>query len=99
MRTVFSAQARQALRGIALYIARDNRGRALSFVQEMRGAAERIADSPRAFALVPRYEQFGIRRRPFGAYLIFYRVEQDRVVIVDILHSARDYEPLLFPSG
>jgi plasmid stabilization system protein ParE len=34
----------------------------------------------------------------FGAYLIFYRVEADRVSIIHILHGARDYEALLFPD-
>jgi toxin ParE1/3/4 len=47
---------------------------------------------------VPRYEQFGIRRRPFGNYLIFYRVGPDAIEVVHILHRARDFEPLLFPE-
>ena len=49
--------------------------------------------------LVPRFERHGIRRRPYGDYLIFYRVEEDRVAIVHILHGARDYERLLFPEA
>lgn len=48
--------------------------------------------------LVPRYEHHGIRRRPQASYLIFYRIEDDRVVIIRILHGARDYEALLFPE-
>jgi toxin ParE1/3/4 len=58
-----------------------------------------IGEIPRAFPLVPRYEHYGIGRRPFGAYLIFYRIEDKRVSIVQILHDARDYEALLFPDG
>ena len=54
---------------------------------------------PSAFPLVPRYEHRGIRLRVSGNYLIFYRVEVDRVVIVRILHGARDYEAVLFPEG
>jgi plasmid stabilization system protein ParE len=30
--------------------------------------------------------------------LIFYRIEADRVVIVHVLHGARDHESLLFPE-
>jgi toxin ParE1/3/4 len=48
--------------------------------------------------VVPRYEHLGIRRRPFGNYLIFYRVGADAIEVVHILHGARDYEPLLFPE-
>jgi len=97
MRVVFSQQAKDGLREIALFIARDNKARALSFVGELRAKAQDIGRMPRAFPLVPRYEHHGIRRRPHGSYLIFYRVEDDRVSIVHILHGARDYEALLFP--
>jgi toxin ParE1/3/4 len=48
--------------------------------------------------LVPGYEHHGIRRCPFRDYLIFYRIEDERIDIVHILHDARDYEPLLFPE-
>jgi plasmid stabilization system protein ParE len=45
---------------------------------------------------VPRHEHLGIRRRPFGNYLIFYRV--GAIEVVHVLHGARDYERLLFPE-
>jgi plasmid stabilization system protein ParE len=54
---------------------------------------------PYAFPLLFRVERFGIRRRPVGKYLILYRIDQDRVGIVRILHGARDYERLLFPQA
>lgn len=43
-----------------------------------------------------RYERHGIRRRVHGNYLIFYRVETAKVVIVHILHGAIDYGAILF---
>jgi toxin ParE1/3/4 len=49
--------------------------------------------------LVPRHEHRGIRRRPYGTYLIFYRLENKRVVVIHIIHGARDYEAMLFPKG
>jgi toxin ParE1/3/4 len=98
VRVVFSQAARTDLEQIGDYIARDNPQRARSFVRELQAASIALGDSPRAFQLVPRYETFGIRRRPFGRYLIFYRIDQDRVAIVHILHGARDYEALLFAN-
>lgn len=98
MRVVLSDEARADLREIALFIARDNRTRARSFVRELQAKAHDVGDMPRAFPLIPRYEHHGIRRRPFGNYLIFYRIEDDRVSVVHILHGARDYEALLFPE-
>ena len=98
MRVVFAKAAEADLEEIGDYIARDNARRALTFVRELRAKAQDIGSMPRAFPLVPRYEHRGIRRRPYGKYLIFYRVEDDRVSIVHILHGARDYEALLFPE-
>ncbi len=68
-------------------------------MRELRTKVLDIGNMARAFSLVPRYEHHGLRRRPFGAYLIFYRIKGDQAFIVQILHGARDYEALLFPAG
>jgi toxin ParE1/3/4 len=99
MRVFLSAEAKAGLREIGLLIARDNKTRARSFVRELQAKAQEVGDIPRAFLLVPRYERHGIRRRPYRDYLIFYRIEEDRISVVQILHGARDYEALLFPEG
>ena len=95
MKVVLSEAARAGLREIALFIARDNKQRARSFVRELQARAGELGEMPYAFPLVPRYESLGIRRRPFRDYLIFYRVEDDRVSIVHILRGAKDYEAVL----
>ncbi|MBJ6133713.1 type II toxin-antitoxin system RelE/ParE family toxin [Ochrobactrum sp. Q0168] len=92
----FSDEAESDLEQIADDIAEDNPGRALSFVQELRGKCEALAANPLAFSLVPRYESYGIRRRVHGNYLIFYHVRVEQVVIVHVLHGASDYAALLF---
>jgi plasmid stabilization system protein ParE len=96
---VITAEAKTDLEQIATYIAEQSVEIALNFVQELREKCESLADAPRGYPLVPRYEQHGIRRRPFGNYLIFYRVGSDAIEVVHILHGARDYERLLFPDG
>ena len=98
MRVVFAKEAEADLTEIALFIARENKPRALSFTRELRQAARQLGDMPRAFPLIPRYEHYGVRRRPHGNYLIFYRVEDDRLTVLHVLHGARDYERLLFPD-
>jgi toxin ParE1/3/4 len=65
---------------------------------ELRRRCEALSDMPRCFPLVPRYKHLGIRRRPYGNYLIFYRVLNDTVEILHVLYGARDYEPILFPN-
>lgn len=53
---------------------------------------------PHAFPLVPRHAASGIRRRPHGRYLIFYRVAAERIDVLHILNGAQDYEDILFPG-
>ena len=96
MMVEFSDEAEGDLERIADYIAKDSPRRALTFIQELRGKCEALAATPQGFPLVPRYEQHGIRRRVHGNYLIFYRIEDERVVIIHVLQGARDYTTILF---
>lgn len=93
-----TAEAEYDLETISDYIARDNPARALSFLQELRSKCLGLADMPERFPLVPRYEATGVRRRGHGDYLIFYRVEAEKVIIIHILHGAQNYDAILFPS-
>ncbi len=95
MITVFTEAAKADLVSIGDYIAQDNPQRALSFVRDLRDVAARLADTPTAFALVPRYAKHGIRCRTFGRYLIFYRIVPEQLTILHIRHGARDYGGLL----
>jgi len=96
VKVVFSAQAKAGLISIADHIAKDSPRHALRFIERLREQALELGEMPTAFPLVPRYAHLGIRRRPAGNYLIFYRVDADAVAIVHILHGAMDYEALLF---
>jgi toxin ParE1/3/4 len=91
----FSDQAEGELEHIADYIAKDNPSRALSAVQELRSKCEALADSPLAFPLVPRYEIYGIRRRVYGNYCIFYQLDGGQIFVIHVLHGAQDYEAIL----
>mgnify|MGYP002784467497 CR=1 FL=1 len=95
---VFTDEAERDLEAIGDYIARDNPLRAISFIGELRDVCLGLASFPERFPLVPRYAALNVRRRVHGSYLIFYRVEADRVAIIHILHGAQDYEAILFPD-
>ncbi len=99
MKAILSDKAKNSITEIGEYIAEDNPRRAASFVRELRAKAMQIGNMPRAFPLMPRFEAQAIRRRPFGNYLIFYRIEDDRIFIIDILHAAQDTEAQLFPDS
>jgi toxin ParE1/3/4 len=97
MRVHLSAEAEDDLEAIGDHIAGDDPARALRFVHELRDKCLGLAELPKRFPLVPRYEESGVRRRVYGDYLIFYRIEAESVVILHILHGARDYGAILFP--
>lgn len=98
MKVVLTAEAVADLDGIGDYIGRDNPVRAASFIQQLIDKAQDLAEMPERFPLVQRYENFGIRRRTVGKYLILYRIRENRVRILRFVHGARDYEALLFPN-
>lgn len=96
MNVEITAEAERDLEEIGDRIAQDNPVRALSFVMELRAACLGLAEFPERFSLVPRYEAHGVRHRVHGNYLILYRIEQARVVVIHVRHGARDYAGLLF---
>ena len=98
MRVVWTAAAQADLAEISDYIAADNPTRSLSFINEIVDAGEAIGDMPRIFPLVPRLEHKAVRRRIYGQYLIFYRLEAESVQILHVVHAARDYVRALFPE-
>lgn len=91
MKVELTAEAERDLEAIADHIAIDNPDRALGFIIELRAKCLGLADYPRAFPVVERYAHLDIRRRVHGQYLIFYRVEARRIVVLHILHGASDY--------
>lgn len=77
---------------------RDDPTAAIRLARELRAACLGLARFPDRFARVPRFEKYGIRHRVHGNYLIFYRVDAERVIVIHILHGAMDYSALLFPQ-
>ena len=99
MKLDITSAAEADLEEIADYLARDNPVRAMTFVREIYERCFDIADMAEAWPVVPRYEHHGIHRRVHGRYLIFYRVGEDRIIILHVLNGAMDVEAILFPEG
>lgn len=96
--------AQQDIDEHADYIARDRPLSALEFVDAVEGAFARLADmpelgSPRAFH---QTRLAGIRMWPvtgFRNYLIFYRVVDESIQVLRILHAAQDYTRFFQEEG
>jgi toxin ParE1/3/4 len=89
MRVVFTRLATIDLEEIGDYIARDNPERALSFVEELRAQCVRIAQAPLSCAERPELGE-NLRSCVHGSYVIFFAVDDGRMLVVRVLHGARD---------
>jgi len=96
MIVVLTETAIADLVAIGRHIAADNPQRAKTFVAELKFRCHELGTMPKAFALVPRHKHTGVRRRPYGNYLIFYRIAADIVEVLHVLHGAQDYETIVF---
>ncbi|WEK41242.1 MAG: type II toxin-antitoxin system RelE/ParE family toxin [Candidatus Brevundimonas colombiensis] len=94
MRVRLADAALRDLTAIETHVALDNPNAARRLVRTLFERCETLARNSR------RYPEAGIadlRKRPEGAYLIFYRVAGE-VEVVRILHAARDWTQLLASS-
>ena len=98
MIVIITDEAEADLEEIGDYIARDSPRRAVSFVSELVDRCERLTGMHNSFPLVSGHEHTGVRRRPYGEYLIFYRFDETGVKVLRILNGARNHESILFPE-
>ena len=93
MRIIWSEPALADIEAIHDFIARDSRQYATRFVQRLLEATERLAALPMLGRVVP--EGDGRHRKVFEPpYRIVYRVEDDIVHVIRLIHGARDFAAL-----
>ena len=95
MNVLIMPAAEADLLAIGMWIAEDSPVRTETFLSELREACRSIGDAPRAYPVVGRYRRVRVRRRPYRDYLIFYRIGNDQVEVVHVIHGARDYDAIL----
>ncbi|WP_306839960.1 type II toxin-antitoxin system RelE/ParE family toxin [Neorhizobium huautlense] len=99
MKVRFSRQARADLAEITAVISRDNPRRAETYTDELEAACTGLSDTPEAFQVFRRRNGQEIRRRPYGNYVILYRINGRHVDILRIIHGARNYQRLFPPPA
>ena len=93
MRITWSEPALADLEAIYDFIARDSSHYATRFARRLLEAVERLAALPMLGRMVP--EGDGRHREVFEPpYRIIYRVENDVVHIIRLVHGARDFDAL-----
>jgi toxin ParE1/3/4 len=93
MKVYLTPDAKTDLEGIGDRIAERNPARAVTYVRELRERARRIGEFPHAGPPRPQWGE-GIRIAVHGKYLIIYRVRDETVQVLRVLHGARDLDAL-----
>jgi addiction module RelE/StbE family toxin len=93
MKVRLTSEAKADLEDIGDRIAERNPVRAVTYLRELRERALRIGEFPHAGPPRPKLGE-GIRITVHGKYLIIYRVRDETVQILRVLHGARDLDAL-----
>ena len=78
------------LESIRDYIRRDSEYYADRFIEKIIEAVESIKKFPKMGRAVPEAEEESIREVLLHNYRIIHRVESDRILVLTIIHGARD---------
>ena len=95
MRVVLADSASADLDDIADWIGADDWDRADSFRNALRNKCATLASNPKRYPRVDRAGTASLRKLSYHDYLIFYRVLDNQVEVVRIVHGKRDWVPLL----
>jgi plasmid stabilization system protein ParE len=82
-------QAREDLRGIRAFIAKDAPATASAFVRRLRDSVGRLRNFPHSGQVVPELGRQDLREILRGNYRIIYRVRPSHVDILAVYHSAQ----------
>ena len=98
-RLLVSDTARADLKGIARYSEREwGRARKSQYLASIRARFGTLRQRPEIGAKRP--DIGGVYRSlPVGRHVIFYRIEDETVVIIRVLHQRMDAAALLTPMG
>jgi toxin ParE1/3/4 len=92
---VYTSEAEDDLRQIAEYIANDNLLAAITWLEQTRAVCDLLASQPAIGEGVPTSRFGELRRHVVGSYLIYYQPTIDGILVVRVLHGARDQKRLI----
>ncbi len=95
MKVRFTAPARADLEEIGDWIAQENAIRAASFTAEIRKACASLARHPRRYPIASAVSSGEIRKKTYRRYLIFYRILDQEVQVVRVVHGSRDWAAVI----
>jgi toxin ParE1/3/4 len=93
MMVSWTQNAKRELRAAHDYVAQNSPRYAQGLVDRITRKTEQLAQFPQLGAEVPEYEDESIRELLEHSYRIIYRVREERVEILSVVHGARQLPP------
>lgn len=90
---VWSKPAREDLRLIQQYIARDSKHYAARVIEDIVGKVETLKVFPRMGRVVPEIGEENIREISMYSYRILYEQVGDKIFIHGVIHKRRNFQP------
>ena len=85
----WSPEAIEDVQAIAEYIGRDSEFYAQAVVSQVLSVVSGLKDFPQAGRVVPELGDESIRERFVYSYRLVYRVEEERILVVAVIHGKR----------
>jgi plasmid stabilization system protein ParE len=91
----WSLTAGNDLQEIEDFIARDSVLHAITFVDRIVESAETLLNTPQIGRIVPEFNRADLRELIFRGYRIVYLLQDNEVLILRVVHGARDLSALV----
>ncbi|MBV9124351.1 MAG: type II toxin-antitoxin system RelE/ParE family toxin [Planctomycetes bacterium] len=99
-RVEITPSAERDVRSIQAFIARDKKKAAAPWVREFTRQVRSLESMPLRYEVIPEAPDLGVEYRHiiFGNYRTIYRVQENRVIILRVIHAARLLDQALFQN-
>lgn len=86
-----TASAEHDVRAIRDFIARDKPGAAGKWVRSIDRRIRSLKSMPQRYEVIPEAQELGVEYRHIisGNYRTIYRIEDDRVIVLRVIHASR----------
>ncbi len=91
-KVVWACAAEEDLDAAAAYIRRDSRSYAASLVNRALQAGRSLSEFAERGRMVPEFRDITIREIFVYNYRLIYRIEDDRISILGLIHGRRDFQ-------
>ena len=89
---IWAYAAEEDLEAAALYIHRDSPSYAASFIHRALEAGRSLSELAERGRIVPELRDSSIREIFIYSYRLVYRIEDDRISILALIHGRRDFQ-------